>query len=71
MAERGRCVADSPIRCGSRFGQRREPLERERQVRAALGAGHGVDLIHDDVLDASQHLARLAGEQQVERSRAS
>ena len=54
-----------------RVGRREvaEPLEREREVRAALRGGHGVDLVDDHVLDAAQRLARLAGEQQVERLR--
>ena len=44
-----------------------QALERERQVRPALGRGHGVDLVDDHRLDAAQHLARLRGEHQVER----
>ena len=63
----GRCVAERPMRCGGFAGQRLEPLERQRQVRAALRAGQGVDLVDDDPLDAAQRLARLRGEQQVER----
>ena len=47
--------------------QRLEPLEAEREVRAALGAGDGVDLVDDDVLDVAQDLARGAGQHQVER----
>ena len=35
-------------RAAGRGHQRVEPLERERQVRAALVAGHGVDLVDDD-----------------------
>ena len=48
-------------------GQVLEALEAQRQVGAALGGGHRVDLVDDHVLDAAQDLARLAGEQQVER----
>ena len=74
----GRCVADRPMRCGAcrpvaapRSGsvagdEGIEALKREGEVRATLGAGHGVDLVDDDELDAAQRLARLAGEQQVE-----
>ncbi len=43
-----------------------QPFEAEGQVRAALGASQGMDLVDDHVLDAAQDLARLAGEQQVE-----
>ena len=48
-------------------GQRLEPLEREREVRAALGARHGVDLVHDHGLGVHEELARLRREHQVER----
>ena len=51
--------------CRSR--RRLEPLEAERQVRAALRAGDGVDLVDDHVLDAAQDLAGGAGQHQVER----
>ena len=44
-----------------------EPLQRERQVRAALGAGHGMDLVDDHVLDGRQHLPGARREHQVER----
>ena len=46
-----------------------EAFEREREVRAALGTGHRVDLVDDHPPDASQDLARLGGEHQVERLR--
>ncbi len=49
------------------LGECLEPLERQRHVCAALGAGEGVDLVDDHPLDAAQRLARLRGEQQVER----
>jgi hypothetical protein len=42
--------------------QRVEALEAEREVGAALGAGHGVDLVDDDRLDAGQRLPGLRGE---------
>jgi hypothetical protein len=45
----------------------REPLERQRQVRAALRAGDGVDLVEDHRLDAAQRLPSLRGEQEEER----
>ena len=44
-----------------------EPLEAEGEVGAALGAGDRVDLVDDDVLDAAQDLAGLAGQHQVQR----
>ena len=34
-----------------------EPFEREREVRAALVVGHGVDLVDDDGVDAAKMLA--------------
>ena len=44
-----------------------EALEADAEVRAALGAGDGVDLVDDDRVDAAQRLARLAGQHQEER----
>ena len=44
-----------------------QALERQRQVRAALGARHRVDLVDDAPLDAGEHLPRPGGEHQVER----
>ena len=44
-----------------------EPLEREREVRAALGAGDRVHLVDDHRLDAAQRLAGLRGEDQEQR----
>ena len=55
------------MRCGGLSAQRLEAFQRQRQVRAALGRGQGVDLVDDHPLDAAQRLARLRGEQQVER----
>ena len=43
-----------------------ETLERERQVRAALGRGDRVHLVDDHRLDAGQDLPRARGEHQVE-----
>ena len=53
-----RCV-DEPL----------EPLDRERQVGAALRAGDRVHLVEDQRLDPAQGLARGRGEHQVERLR--
>ncbi len=39
------------------FGDLLEPFERERQVGAALGGGHRVDLVDDHGLDADERLA--------------
>jgi hypothetical protein len=52
--------------CGGR-GDRIEPLEREREVRTALGSGERVDLVDDDRLDSSQRLASRGGEHEEER----
>jgi hypothetical protein len=47
-----------------------QPLQREREVRAALVVGDGVNLIHDHGAHAGEVLAALAGgQQQVERLR--
>ena len=47
----GRTVADSPMRCAGVSSSCVEPLERQREVGAALGAGDGVHLVDDDRLD--------------------
>ena len=47
--------------------QRGEPLQRQREVRAALGRGDRVDLVDDDRLDVAQHVARLRGQHEVQR----
>ena len=58
------------MRCSVRsVAQRFEPLERQRQVRAALGRHERVDLVDDDRVDGAQRLARVRREQQVERLR--
>ena len=44
-----------------------EALEAQREVGAALAAGHRVDLVDDHGLDAAQRLAGLAGEDQEQR----
>jgi len=47
-----------------------EPLQGQRQVRAALVPGHGVDLVDDDGAGRGQHRAApLGGHQQVQRLR--
>ncbi len=47
--------------------QRAQPLQRQREVRAALGRGDRVDLVDDDRLDVAQHVARLRGQHEVQR----
>ena len=49
--------------------QMREPLERQRQMGAALRLGDGVDLVDDHRLDPGQHLARLRSDDQIQRFR--
>ena len=44
-----------------------QPLQRDREVRAALGLRHGVDLVHDHLLGPREDLPRLAREHEVER----
>ncbi len=44
-----------------------EALERQRQVRTALGAGEGVHLVDDDRLDPGQGLAGGRGEDEEQR----
>ena len=69
----GVCVADSPMRCAVAAAgvahERVQALQRQRQVRAALGRRHRVDLIHDHPLDAAQNLPRARGQHQVQRLR--
>ena len=74
-AEEPRHLLMGRDRCGQAHTLRRalqeviEPLQGEGQVRAALGAGEGVDLIDDDGLHRAQRLARGAGEHEVQRLR--
>ena len=50
--------------------QRLQPLQRQRQVGAALVVRHGVDLVHDHRADVLQHPPPpLAGEQDEQRLR--
>ena len=44
-----------------------EPFETQRQVGAALGGRHGVDLVDDDGLDAAQGVGGRRGQHQVQR----
>ncbi len=48
-------------------GLRLQALERQREMRAALGRRDGVDLVDDHRLDATEHRARLRREHQVQR----
>ena len=51
----GFCVADRPMRTsGSPRTSRLQPLEREREVAAALARGDGVDLVDDHRAHASR-----------------
>ena len=57
----GRAQADPldlPAACAA--GELLQALERQGQVRAALGLGHRVDLVDDDRLDAPEHLPARA-----------
>ena len=71
----GRCVADRPTRTGARpvvwRDQAIEPLERQREVRAALVARDRVDLVDDHRAAAAPSAARpVHGRQQdVQRLR--
>ena len=55
------------MRCGGLRREALEALQRERQVRAPLGAGHGVDLVDDDVFDRAEDLTGARGQHEVER----
>ncbi len=69
MPSSGFCVADRPMRC-SGAGEVLEALQRQREVRAALVAGQGVDLVDDHRAHRSQHLPPAdAGQQDGERFR--
>ena len=72
-AEEARDLLERPHRGGEpdplrRLGEQGvEALEAEPEVGAALGAGHGVDLVDDHGLDVAQALAGLAGQHQEQR----
>ena len=53
------------------LGDRLQPLERERQVRPALGGHDRVDLIDDHRVDAAQAGGGIRGKQQIQRLRGS
>ena len=77
MRSSGRWVALRPMRCGGATvavlrrssPQVLQAFQREREVRAALGAGDGVHLVDDHVLHTGQDLPGLAGQQQVQALR--
>jgi hypothetical protein len=52
-----------------RGGDRLEALERQPEMRAPLGLGHGVDLVDDHPFDRAEHLPCARGEHEVERLR--
>ena len=60
ISSSGFCVADSPIRWTSCPAASVEPLERQRQVRAALGRRHRVDLVDDAPPRAGEQLLGAA-----------
>ena len=63
-------MAERPIRWSGRgVGRpdRFQPLEREREMRAALGRDERVDLVDDHRVDGAKHLAGIRRQQQVER----
>ena len=65
----GRWVADRPMRCRAPPSSATTRSSRSRlsdEVGAALGPGHGVDLVDDHRADAGQHLRPARGEQQVQ-----
>ena len=64
QGSRGRREADA---LGIPRRERRQALEGEREVGAALGRRQGVDLVDDHRLDAAQRLALPGAEDQVER----
>ncbi len=55
------------MRWGGRWSQLLQPLQRQGEVGPALGAGHGVDLVDDHVLDGGEGGPRLGGQEEVER----
>ena len=72
-AQEPRDLVERPLRGGQADaleGSRADglqPLERQRQMRAALGGHQRVDLVDDDRLDRAKHLAGPRREQEVER----
>ena len=72
-AEEPRDLLERPLRGGEPdplrrpLPERRQPLERQHQVRPALRGRERVDLVDDHGLDVAERLARRRGEHQVER----
>ena len=72
-AEEPRDFVERALRCGEADPLRRslavrlEPLERQREMRAALGRHQGVDFVDDDGVDRPQRLARVRRQQEIER----
>ena len=66
LLERSLCGREADALEGSRDDSL-EPLQRERQVRAALRAGDRVHLVEDHRLDRAEHLPPLRGEEQEQR----
>ena len=56
----GRWVAERPMRWNGLLDDPLQPLEREREMRAALRARDRVHLVEDHRLDGSEQLARRA-----------
>ncbi len=57
ISSSGRWVAESPTRWTGLADEALEPLQAEREVGTALGAGDGVHLVDDHDLDAAERLA--------------
>ena len=62
-------VADRPIRWTSLARCLGQPLERQREVGAALGRGDGMDLVDDAPAGALEQRLGAAGQHQVQRLR--
>ena len=58
--------ADALRRLRALGTERFQPFQAQGEVGTPFRAGHRVDLIDDDVLDAAEDLARLAGQQEVQ-----
>ncbi len=65
------CGQTDALRVGAARGlrQQRQPLQRQRQVRAALGRRQRVDLVDDDAAYRAQVLRRPRAQQQIQRLR--
>ena len=51
------------------LGNRLQPLQRQRQMRAALGRHQRVNLIHNYGIHAAQACGSIGGQQQIQRFR--